>query len=80
MAGSAPAARGTASEWRDDLAKGPRHTTQDRVDRVRCFFENFLVHTKGRWATKPFYLTDWQLRDIIEPLFGTVRYGILAYI
>lgn len=47
---------------------------QHRVDRVVWFFENFLVHTKGRWASKPFYLTDWQLSDIISPLFGTVRY------
>ena len=60
------------------MAARPREGTwaydSERVDRVVWFFENFLVHTKGRWARKPFYLTDWQLSDIVDPLFGTVRY------
>lgn len=46
----------------------------DRAQRVVNFFERVLVHTKGRYARAPFILTDWQREDIIEPVFGTVRY------
>ena len=45
-----------------------------RADRVVTFFEKVLVHTKGRWARKPFLLTDWQRDEIVRPLFGTVRF------
>ena len=45
-----------------------------RADRVIRFFERVLVHTKGRWARAPFKLTDWQREDIIEPIFGVVRW------
>lgn len=34
------------------------------------FFETQLRHTKGRWANKPFLLSDWQELDIIQPLYG----------
>lgn len=37
------------------------------------FFERALVHVKGQWAGERFGLMDWQKRDIIEPLFGTLR-------
>ena len=53
----------TAGDWRFDAA---------RADKVCHFFEGALKHTKGRWAGKPFHLTDWQRDDIIRPLFGTV--------
>ncbi len=59
------ASRPSEGAWAHDL---------ERVERVRWFFEAYVVHTKGRWAAKPFILTDWQLRDIISPLFGTVRW------
>jgi phage terminase large subunit-like protein len=36
------------------------------------FFEELLVHTKGRWAGVPFTLMPWQRDDIIAPLFGTL--------
>lgn len=45
-----------------------------RAERVINFFQNVLVHTKGRWTRRPFILADWQRDDIIGPLFGTVRY------
>src|SRR6185503_14636118 len=33
-------------------------------------FERLLVHTKGRFARKRFYLALWQWREIVCPLFG----------
>lgn len=36
------------------------------------FFEEGLVHTKGRWAGVKFTLADWQRDEIILPLFGNV--------
>jgi phage terminase large subunit-like protein len=33
-----------------------------------------LVHTKGRWARRPFLLAPWQLEEIIRPLFGSARW------
>jgi phage terminase large subunit-like protein len=52
-----------------DLAYDPAKSA-----RVVRFFERVLVHTKGRWARSPFILTDWQRDDIIEPIFGVVRW------
>lgn len=46
----------------------------DKAAKVVRFFERVLVHTKGRWARSPFILTDWQREDIIEPIFGVVRW------
>lgn len=40
------------------------------ADRVRFFFERFLVHSKGQFAGKPFTLFDWQWYRVIGPLFG----------
>lgn len=51
-----------------------REFSTERADRAQAFFERVLVHTKGRWARKPFRLADWQRDEIIRPLFGTVRY------
>jgi len=39
---------------------------------VVAFFDEILVHTKGRWARTPFHLADWQRDGIAVPLFGTV--------
>lgn len=55
---------GTAILWRYDEA---------RADRVINFFERILVHTKGKYAGKPFILTEWQ-KIILRSIFGTVRY------
>lgn len=34
------------------------------------FFTTFLQHSKGQWAGQPFQLMDWQLNDVVMPLFG----------
>lgn len=46
---------------------------QERADHAVGFFENFLVHSKGQFAGKPFELLPWQKHDIIEELFGWLR-------
>ena len=43
------------------------------ADYVADFFRKYLCHSKGQWAGQPFELTDWQRREIIDPLFGWVR-------
>jgi phage terminase large subunit-like protein len=43
------------------------------ADRACEFFERFLVHTKGKWAGRPFELMEWQKEQIIRPLFGWKR-------
>ena len=40
---------------------------------VQEFFQRFLVHSKGEHAGQPFTLSDWQLNDIVKPLFDTKR-------
>lgn len=50
---------------------GP-HLCEQRAEHVRLFFAEVLVHTKGKYARKPFILTDWQWCDIVRPLFGEV--------
>lgn len=47
-------------------------TTENKADRVISFIES-LTHTQGEWAGQPFKLLPWQRRDVIEPLFGTLR-------
>jgi phage terminase large subunit-like protein len=42
---------------------------------VVLFIEEICVHTKGRYAGKPFILADWQKADIVEPLFGHVTWN-----
>lgn len=37
------------------------------------FFESFLVHSKGKFAGKPFTLLEWQKKEVIEELFGWQR-------
>ncbi len=49
-----------------------RHLCQPRADHVEAFFSEILVHTKGRWARTAFGLLDWQLNEIMAPLFATV--------
>lgn len=51
------------------------HRCQARVDHVSAFFSEILVHTKGRWARTAFHLHDWQLNDIIAPLFGEITWS-----
>jgi phage terminase large subunit-like protein len=42
-----------------------------RAERCRTFFEQVLIHPRDK---TPFILTNWQWREIILPLFGTVHY------
>ena len=44
------------------------------MERVDAVFAELLRHTKGRWARRPFHLTDWQRDDIVAPLFGDVEW------
>ncbi len=43
---------------------------EEPVKRVVTFFEKCLVHVKGEHEKKPFVLEEWQIVDIIAPLFG----------
>lgn len=51
------------------------HICVPRSGHLQAFFAEILVHTKGRWARTPFRLLDWQVADIMEPLFATVTYS-----
>ncbi|KAF1084848.1 Phage Terminase [Sporotomaculum syntrophicum] len=42
------------------------------AERAVKFIENYLTHTKGKWAGVRFELEPWQ-HDIITPLFGTLN-------
>lgn len=53
------------------IARGP-HLCELRALKVEAFFARMLRHTKGRWAGKPFVLTDWQYADIVLPMYGPV--------
>src|SRR4029077_8692157 len=46
-----------------------------RAKRAVDFFEQLLVHTKGRWARQPFALEDFQRDEIIRPLFGAMMFA-----
>lgn len=46
---------------------------QAKADHAVGFFENFLIHSKGQFAGKPFTLLPWQKEDVIEELFGWMR-------
>jgi phage terminase large subunit-like protein len=50
------------------------HVCVPRGDRVVKFFATVLMHTKGRWARRPFVPAPWQEHDILRPLFSTVRW------
>lgn len=48
------------------------HFCVPRADHVVQFFEELLVHVKGKHARKRFLLRDWQSEEILRPLFGRV--------
>lgn len=56
----------------DALARGC-YFDADAAERVRIFYRQFLRHSKGQWAGKPFELLDWQWHDVVRPLFGWRR-------
>ena len=43
------------------------------VCHVIRFFEERCKHTKAKWAGTPFHLLDWQVEEVIKPLFGTLK-------
>lgn len=47
--------------------------SEEHAQRAIRFFENVLVHVDGEWAGQPFRLMEWQKRDIVRPLFGTLK-------
>lgn len=51
------------------------HLCKPRASKVVGFFDELLVHTKGRWARQPFRLEAWQRDDIAVPLFATVLWS-----
>lgn len=51
------------------------HRCRTRARHAVLFFKAALCHTKGQWARTPFVLDPWQRRDLIEPLFGEVRWS-----
>lgn len=61
----------------DDSACQQRgdHFCKNRALHAQAFFEEILVHTKGRYARKPFILAPWQRDDIVHPIFGMVRWS-----
>lgn len=42
----------------------------EAAKRVCLFFEKFFVHPNGQMKGQPFILADWQVTDILAPLFG----------
>ena len=44
-----------------------------RAQSVRIFLREHVRHTKDRWAGDPFLLEDWQWRNMILPVYGTLR-------
>jgi phage terminase large subunit-like protein len=50
------------------------HLCESRVAHVVAFFVELLVHTKGDWARRPFIPAEWELREVLTPLFGLVEY------
>lgn len=60
------------------LLKGYRPSIV-KADKVCRFFEQFLKHSKGDYAGKPFILLPWQLK-FLRPLYGWVdQYGLRRY-
>jgi phage terminase large subunit-like protein len=51
------------------------HYCIPRAQHAVSFIEEICVHTKGRYARKPFILAPWQREDIVEPLFGHVKWN-----
>jgi phage terminase large subunit-like protein len=52
------------------------HLCETVADQTVDWFPKYLVHTKGDFAGHPFVLDEWQRRDIVAPIFGTLVYDI----
>lgn len=51
------------------MARFDKALAQKAVD----WFPRYLRHTKGEWKGSRFELLPWQKKDVIEPLFGTIK-------
>ena len=49
------------------------HYDEEEAERAVDFFSRFLRHVKGEWAGQPLELAQWQLDEVIRPLFGWRR-------
>ena len=54
------------------MAAKKKRINKKAADKAVNFFKG-LKHTKGQYAGKPFILAKWQEKEIIRPLFGTLR-------
>lgn len=72
-----PPACGFTFDGERCTARG-EHRCGPRAAKVIGFFDELLVHTKGRWARQPFHLETWQRDDIAVPLFSTVVWSTEA--
>ncbi|WP_440901639.1 terminase large subunit [Actinosynnema sp.] len=54
--------------------KRGEHLCVPRADHAQAFAEEICVHTKDRWARRPFILAPWQRDEVVRPLFGEVRW------
>lgn len=52
-----------------------QHYCIPRALRVERFYAEALVHTKGRFARKPFILAPWQRDELVHPLFGSATWS-----
>ena len=43
------------------------------AEHICQFFRKFLKHSSERWSGKPFEPTEWQITQLLYPLFGWVR-------
>ena len=59
----------------DQCPRRGRHFCAPRAAHVVGFIEECCVHTKSRWARRPFVLTAWQRTEIVEPVFGWVEWS-----
>jgi phage terminase large subunit-like protein len=59
---------GSASDALEETLAGLKGS-----DRVWTFLRTFCRHPKGIGAGKPFTLAPWQRKDIVEPLYDTLR-------
>jgi phage terminase large subunit-like protein len=58
----------------DTCLRRGEHWCPPRAAHVEAFFSELLVHTKGDFVRRPFLLAEWEAREIVRPLFGTVEY------
>jgi phage terminase large subunit-like protein len=57
------------------LPVSDKYYFDDTAAQVAINFFGLLRHTKGEWAGQPFILDDWQIEDIIKPVFGWKRHS-----